>query len=438
MMRRLREDDENTHVWMGDEVIAATPSEPDEPPPLISRVPETPAPPAAPKRSGGGFDWAAALAAFSRNPALLDKALGRKAERRKEARDNEAHGLNVEEKRGAIARQKGEDDRMARFRDPNDPKAQRMRNELVFGLDLVGSQLGMSPEKIAQMKSVFEGASVEDMVSAGQRMGENFDIIRKAGADKAAAAEKATDNARADAQLGETARHNRAMEAKENGKAGGGLRLFVDQNKLIGEMAKDVLVKGQIEDLTAQIDKWFEASGGKDPRKTGPISGRKKSLEQTMNETADPEWATWASNLTRLFSEERKTFAGVAVTPQEMENLKPMLPNLKSDSEVEIRAKLQAAKEWLDERETTNMARLQFDATGKPIDRSLLAQMIGEQAKASVGADPTMQKMAGKTPAPSAPQSKQLSDEDKQAIEWAKANRGNPDADAILALHGVK
>lgn len=31
-----------------------------------------------------------------------------------------------------------------------------------------------------------------------------------------------------------------------------------------------------------------------------------------------------------------------------------------------------------------------------------------------------------------------LSEEDKQAIEWAKANRGTPESDAILKLHGIQ
>jgi len=74
-----------------------------------------------------------------------------------------------------------------------------------------------------------------------------------------------------------------------------------------------------------------------------------------------------------------------------------MIPDFNKDSEQTIRDKLQSIREFLATRTNTNMSRLQYDAQGNPIDRSLLTQMLSQQAPTVTSGDPTIQQVSGKS-----------------------------------------
>lgn len=194
------------------------------------------------------------------------------------------------------------------------------------------------------------------------------------------------------------------------------LKLSHDQNKLVGEMANDMAQEKSMDQLGPELDALQQRDKGKwyKPDISGPVSGKIQSLMSMFESTSDPERNKFAANLQRLFSVERKTFAGVSVTPQEMQNLAPMIPDLSKDSEQTIKDKLSSSREWLKNRRQTQLSRLQFDMHGHPIDASALVSALssGTNIPAAVSADPVVER------------TRQMSVEKPKGISSGKAQPG--------------
>lgn len=166
-----------------------------------------------------------------------------------------------------------------------------------------------------------------------------------------------------------------------NAKGGhGGPKLSPQQNKLIGELAMGMHAQQQLGDLDKTITGWIKGANGGNPGMTGPMAGRMHRMAQMTN-SGDSKWNQFAAGLGKYFSDERHTYAGVSVTPQEMENLRDQIPDVTKDSEQAIHDKLLASIKWRKEREQAMLSQLALDREGNPIDRSVLAQAIGDIAQ---------------------------------------------------------
>src|SRR5258706_4502168 len=209
------------------------------------------------------------------------------------------------------------------------------------------------------------------------------------------------DNSMGWSQLREQERHNKEMERVGGLKAGRlGVRFTGDQQKVVGELANDVNQMRIVDQLLPIAEKYSKESNIPGLGKSGLISGRIQKAKSMLNESSDSEYNKFRGTVQRLFSVERKYFAGVAVTDREMQNLAPMIPDFNVDSEKTIRDKLQSIREFLDTRTSTNMSRLRFDADGNPVDESLLTQMLSQSAPREAANNPILRQKAGGIPPP--------------------------------------
>lgn len=247
-----------------------------------------------------------------------------------------------------------------------------------------------------------------DSESRNELAGANLGVKKEALG--ATMADRSADNSRQWAQVNETKRHNQAVEAHQ-GEQAHKIHLTSDQQKLVAGITNGI---NQI----ANIDKVLPETEGyaKDPNaeipgmgKSGIISGRVQDLKQMVNSTTDPKYTKWKGTIQRLFSVEKKQFAGVTVTPAEMESLRAMIPDFNRDSEAAIAEKLRNAREFLKTKIENDKGGIKVDANGNPIDPSLILKQFGPGAAASVAGNPVVQEVSGsgggagnKPPAPPA------------------------------------
>lgn len=414
--------------------------------PAVTKVPE--------EKPGGGysFDLARGLTGFAGGPGAI-AAYDKAEQERKEA------PLKLEMQRGELADKQAErSTKLKDIRDAMDPGSESSRAAQESFAAINDARAKVLADKNPALARVFAQAAASAQGKTRlqlnnaeahhkQVMGEILKVI-DADARQALAAQGQDTRARgvaaqekvADSTIGDRQADNRLQREKfewektNANKNNARVHLTGDQQKLIGEMASD-LNQVRVMDQILPLAEKYASSASNIPGagKSGILSGPIQSLKSMANPSSDSEYNGFRATVQRLFSVERKTFAGVAVTPQEMVNLAPMIPDFNKDSEKTIHDKLISAREWLKTHTDTNMSRLQYDAQGNPLDQSLLAKMLSEQAPKSTQANPAIRAAAGKSPAAPAADPAQVGRARKaaaagnaKAAQWLKENGHAP------------
>ncbi len=202
------------------------------------------------------------------------------------------------------------------------------------------------------------------------------------------------------AELGERVRHDMATEEHaRNTENKAEVKLTKAQQEKLNQ---------EISDLTVASNNMQELLDTKKKVNTGPLAGPAQKLLSKVDLASD-DYVNLRALGARVFNKETKTLAGSAVSPSEWARIAPQIPDDSDDDrtyELKMRKALEVTKQILEARKKQYQM-----LDGKPVDRSVTAQE--------------------NTP-------RQLSDQDRQALEWANANPDDPRAAKIKQKLGVK
>ncbi len=411
------------------ETIADGPTEPRQPLPLpqpsapmASNDPEF-RPPHAGQGSGGeeSYDWRRALTSLfggSEGVSQYDRQKLAEAAQRMQERQAAQQGKRADatERRAQemhealLPKRQAETDALTGKSALLDGRSEASKNARILAAERIKMQAGKMPEGVAKehalkMVQLLESpTSITNAVDA-QRFARSVgadisDMMRGDRQDRAQDEREAMGEARRADMEAKRAAHGAAVSAKVNNVAQR-VHLTGDQHKLVSEIASGLISGAEIDNLMPVAEKYAnEASDVPGMGKSGIVSGQVQRAKSMLNATSDPEYNEFASALARLYSVERKTFAGVAVTPTEMENLRPFMPDLKRDSEKSIRDKLRDGRRQLDVILKSRMAQLNYDAKGNPIDPSLIARLLSDVAPEAAAGNAQIRRMRGGKPLP--------------------------------------
>ncbi len=359
--------------------------------PIASADPKFRPPPKAEQKESGGWSpsWLAGIAAFTKNPALLQmlkeqqEAPRRKAEAdaasAKEQREQEKWQLERDIMSPIKVRKMGSETAAKALSIAGTPESEAMREAIASRFEAQAAQLGHSewgPMFAKAAANIRGNKAITGMASLDLARQYNVavdDLARDAATrfrKDSLAADQGMDRRR----MSESERHNRVMEEIA------GQREERAENRDFEATIKGPQEKlnKEINDLEVALSQMHELAGLKKGVNTGIVMDKLSKVGEKFDLTSDDR-----NNLNalaaRIFNKETKQLAGAAVSASEWARIAPQIPQASDDDNV-FMSKLKRATAETQKILGQRRQEYQLRKSGDPVDSS-------KTARRSVAAD---------------------------------------------------